>query len=128
MERCKATTRNGNPCRNNVLVGSDYCHIKAHQSMAKQKFYKWGLHFVLKHKKGLSKTFACLGVIYGLLSNQASIASYLNGATKQDVREATQEIQKGLQKIDYRISHNILTTNPSLPAPKNLRLINTYEK
>jgi hypothetical protein len=117
MERCKATTRNGNPCRNNALVGSDYCHIKAHQSMAKQKFYKRGLHFVLKHKKRLSKTFACLGVIYGLLSNQASIASYLNGATKQDIHKATGEIKAGLQTLDNRISQNILTTNLSIPAP-----------
>ncbi len=46
--RCKAQNKNGKPCSNNAIEGSDFCHIKSHNT-AKLPFQIRLSNFIQKH-------------------------------------------------------------------------------
>ena len=90
MEQCKATTRNGNPCWNNALSGSEYCHIKSHQPPIKHGLCKKAWHYIRTHRITtiLVIIFPIFLATLGLISDTIQVHSFLTQDIIKYLREA----------------------------------------
>jgi hypothetical protein len=111
VARCKGTTQSGKPCRNNALLGTEYCHIPSHQLRVKHNFYRRAWNFICNDKTFGTFRGSILIVLLAVSGDTIQVTSFFTQDNKEDFRQIVeppiQQIQRELQGIKNELKKQV---------------------